>query len=63
LVWPHGRWGRKLLGYPEVKDLGLATGSDENIRGFDVSMDDAARVRRLQGVGHLDREAEQFIEL
>jgi hypothetical protein len=44
------------FGKPEIQDLRVAPPADEHVRRFDVAMDDAVRVRRLDRVGDLGRE-------
>jgi hypothetical protein len=46
----------------EVQDLRAAARRHENIGRLDVTVHDAARMRRVQRVGDLDGEAEQRIE-
>ena len=41
------------FGEAEIKDLDLAAGRHEEIRGFDIAMDDALRVRGIERVGNL----------
>jgi hypothetical protein len=42
----------------EVQNLGVTTLGDENVRRLDVAMDDALRMRGIEGVGNLDGERE-----
>ena len=37
----------------------MTTGSDENVGGLDVAVDDAFGMRRIQRVGNLDAQIEQ----
>ena len=47
---------------PEIQDLRVATRSDEDVRRLDVAMDDPRTVRRVEGVGDLDRQAPDSLE-
>jgi hypothetical protein len=47
----------------EIENLGLAAGGDENVRGLDVAMNDPFLVRRVQRIGNLDGETEDFVDL
>ena len=47
-------WVGHQLSQPEIHDPRLTTGSDEDVRRLDVSVDDAFRVGRIQRVGDLD---------
>src|SRR2546428_7714847 len=58
----HHRLARQLR-QSEVEDLGLPALGDQDVRGFDVPMDDASRVRGIQGVRDLGGEDEDFIRL
>jgi hypothetical protein len=46
------------LGQAEVEDLRLILFGDEDVRGLDIAMDDALRMRRHQRLGDLQRQAE-----
>ena len=46
----------------EVEDLHRAACGDENVCRLDVAMNNTL-VRRIQPVGNLDRQAQQFIDL
>ena len=46
----------------EVEHLRLAAIGDENIRRFDIAVNDAFRVRRVERVGDVDRERQQLLE-
>ena len=50
------------LGQAEVQDLRLPALGDEDVRGLDVAVDDALRVRGVEGVCNLDREIERDFE-
>ena len=41
----------------------MTSGRDKNIRGFDITVDDARRVRAVQGVGDLNSEREERLQL
>ena len=47
----------------EIENLGLAARGDENVRWLDVAVNDALRVRRIQRIGNLDGEVEDFVHL
>ena len=50
------------LGQAEVEDLRLAALGDEDVGGLDVAVDDALRVRGVEGVCNLDPEIERDFE-
>ena len=58
-----GAAGLRPLRQAEVEQLGLAALGHEDVGGLDVPVHDAARVRGLEGVGDLDAEIEQRVEL
>jgi hypothetical protein len=41
----------------------MAAGRDEDVRGFDIAMDDSLRVRRIECVRNLDAELDNAVEL
>ena len=43
------------------RNLRLAALGDENIRGLDVAMEDALRVRRIERVGHSDGQINEHV--
>ena len=45
----------------EVEDLRVSAPGDKNVGRLDIAMDDAAGVRRIERVGDLDAEREQFL--
>ena len=47
------------LGEAEIEHLRLAALVDEDVGRFDVAVDDAARVRCIEGIGDLNGEIEQ----
>ena len=47
----------------EVQNLGVTTFGDEYVRRLNVSMNDAFRVRRIQGIGNFNRDREQRFEV
>jgi hypothetical protein len=47
-----------LLCQPEVEHGDVVIVADEDIAWFDVAMDDAFRVRRVEGIGNLERNRE-----
>ena len=51
------------LGQSEVQHFHLATRSHEKIGGFDVAMDNALRVGRVQRVGDLNSELHHLLHL
>ena len=61
----HGRLGRGVPGgplelrQPEVEHLHAALVADHDVRGLDVAVDDADRMRRRQGVGDLHRDLQR----
>src|SRR6266404_7982676 len=46
----------------EVENLGLAAGIDDDVARFDVTVDDAFRMSRRQGVANLKRYREDAVE-
>src|SRR5215470_1584051 len=54
----EGRWlglrRERHLGQPKVQNLSVATLGEKKIRGFDVAMNNAAGMRGVQSVRHLD---------
>jgi hypothetical protein len=44
----------------EIENLRVAASREKEIRRLQIAMDDAAGVRRLERIGHLRREREQF---
>ena len=58
-----GADGLRALGQAEVEELRLAAPGHEDVGGLDVPVHDAAGVRGLEGVGDLDAEIEQGVEL
>ena len=46
------------LRQPEVEYLHLSVGRDFDVRGFQIAMDDATVVRRLDGLGNLRGDLE-----
>ena len=54
---------RRQFGQPEVQHLGLSPPGHKNVRGLDVAVDDALRVRRVQGIRDLDGQVQQVLEL
>ena len=51
------------LGEAEVHDLHVAPLRQEDVRGLDVAMHDALRVRGVKGVGDLDTEIDNLVNL
>src|SRR5262249_8693140 len=47
------------FGQSKVKNLGVATFCNKNVRWLDVSMDDALQVRGVQSLGHANRQVQQ----
>src|SRR5450755_4576179 len=62
----HVLWTVWRLGYidefrhPKVKNLGFPAGSDKDVGGLNVAVDDALFVCRLQAVGNLNRQCKQL---
>jgi len=54
------RLGRE-LGQAEVKDFGVATIRDEDVRGFNVAMNDSFAVRGIECVGDLDAKRKHSV--
>ena len=52
---------RSQLRHAEVQNLGVASFDHEDVRGLDVAMDDALRMRRVQRVSNLNRQLEQHL--
>ena len=53
------RLGVEPLRDPEVDELRLAVGTDEDVRGLDVAVDDVRVVRHGEGRGHLLHQVER----
>ena len=53
----------KQLCQTKVENLYLARSRDHYVAGLDVAMDDSARVRRSQRVGHLDRDRQSAAQI
>ncbi len=53
--------GGSLLGQSKIENFCLAAGGDENIRGLDVAVNDAASMGRIKRIGNLRAEIEQGI--
>jgi hypothetical protein len=51
------------LRQPEIQDFGVPALGHENVRRFDVAVDDPGRVRRVQCVGNLDRQRQDDLGL
>jgi hypothetical protein len=47
---------------PEVENLDVSVGGDLDVPGLEITMDDAAIVRRLQPIGQLTRDPKDLIE-
>jgi hypothetical protein len=47
----------------KVQDLGLTPIGDKNVSRLDVAMDDTFLVGRVQPIGDLDGNVQQFIDL
>ena len=54
--------GRALLGKAEIQNLALAARRNEKVGWFDVAMNDAFRVRRVQGVADLNGKIQQLLQ-
>ena len=54
---------RHQLGQAEIHDLGLAPLGHEDIGGFDIAVDDAFGMRRVQGIGDLNTKVQQIFQL
>jgi hypothetical protein len=54
---------RRQLRKPKIQNFSVPTLGDENVRGFDVAMDDPFRMRRIERVGNFDSQLEQHFEL
>jgi hypothetical protein len=55
------RAGSAGLGEPEVQDLRVAPRRDEDVRRLDVPVDEAAGMRRIEGVGDLGRPGDELV--
>ena len=53
---------RRQLRETKVEHLGLSAPGDEDVGRFDVAMDDACRMGRVERVGNLNREIDQPIQ-
>ena len=54
--------GRSHLGQAEIEHLHAVARGDEDIGGFDVAVDDARAVRRVERVGHLDAHIQHRVQ-
>jgi hypothetical protein len=54
---------RRELGEAEVEDLGLAPPRVEDVRGLDVPVDDPLPVRGVEGVGNLDPDVHDLVDV
>ena len=54
---------REDLGDAEVEQLHLPATRDQDVRGFEVAVDDQVPVRVLDGVDHRDGELETLVEI
>ena len=65
---PHTRTGGagfsrpSKLRQPEIQYLHDAVGRDLDVRGFEIAMDDALLMRRLQRLGDLLRDGQRFVD-
>jgi len=50
------------LGQAEIQDFCVAALGDEDIRGLDIPVNDAFRVRRIERVGHINGDFHQPLE-
>src|SRR5579862_8797685 len=50
------------FGQTEIQHLDRSAGGQENVRGLDISMNDALDMRGRQRVGHLDSNIEDFLD-
>src|SRR5439155_17993893 len=50
------------LDQTEVEDLRLASPRDKDVGRFDVTMNHALRVRRLEGLGNLDTNLDDLVD-
>ena len=50
------------FGQTKVKNLDLAGRGDHDVSGFDVAMDDAARVRHRERIGNLDGNQQRALQ-
>ena len=55
--------GRGQLGQSEVKHLDVPALRDKYIGGFDIAMNDALGVGRIERVGHLDAQRQNRLDL
>ena len=59
----HGILAAQQLGEAEVHHLHVAALGEEDIRGLDVAMHDALRVRGVERVGDLDADVDNLLDL
>ena len=52
-----------LFGQPEIQNLSVTALRHENVRRFDVAVNDALAVRRVQRVRNLDAEIEKQFQI
>jgi hypothetical protein len=50
------------LRQPEIEDLRMASAGNKDIRRLDIPVNDAARMRRIESIGDLDRQREQLLD-
>ncbi len=50
------------LGKSEIQNLGVAAIGDEDIRRLDIAVDDALRMRHIEGVGNFNGEVLQILQ-
>ena len=57
-----GRFGGKSLRETKIENFCLSTRSDEEVRGFDVAMNDAFQVSGVKRVSSLNGEGKRFVK-
>src|SRR5262249_62391358 len=61
---PHGGDShRSHLRQSKVEDFCVPTLSDKDVRGLDVSVDDASRVGSIEGIGDLNSKRQHLVDL
>src|SRR6516225_1477305 len=59
----NGAFCRIDLSQAEIENFCMAAIGDENVRGFDASMNDSLGMRGVERVGYIDRNVERLFQL